>query len=233
MFFVFIMLLGSLAVTPPLQGKFVGCLNRLPDGSLQFGAVPSGQLFLVRGHTKAVEEHVNQLVRVFGRSSQKSEDTNMLPKLTVNRIQPLAESCTSALPGKQSESVPGKVGEDLVAVPVTNSATEDTTTPGFQTEAATPQSSASHSALLRPRAQSPAAPERADQIAQSEAAANLNSSAVERTEILPGDALGVSPTTTSEGTRSGGAQSIAGRLAYPPARSESVVAKLRNSHHQE
>lgn len=223
------MLVGSLAATPGTQENLVGCLNRLSDGTLQFGAVPSGQLFLVRGQTKAVEAHVNQLVRVFGRSSQNSDNNKALPNLTVNRVQALAESCTSALPGKQSESVPGKVGEDLVAVPVTSSVTEAETTPGFQTEAVTVQSSPSQGVLLNPSAEPPAAPAHADQVAQSEAAANVNSSAVERTEILPAETLGVSPTAGSAETPSSGAPPVAGRPTGIPVDTVTVTVTISGS----
>jgi hypothetical protein len=206
MLLAFVMLLGSLHATLAPQKTFVGCLNRLPDGTLQFGAMPSGQLFLVRGQTNAAEEHVNQLVRVFGASSRSGNNHSLLPTLTVNRVQAMAESCTSSLPGRRFEGVPGKVGEDIVDVPVTSTATEPETTPGVQTEAATAQSSRTQTISFNRRVESPAAPARADQVAQSEAAANMNSSTVERTEILPGDALGTRPTAGSTATQSGGNQ---------------------------
>lgn len=204
MFLVFIMLMGSLHPALASQTRFVGCLNRLPNGTLQLGAVPSGQLFIIRGSTNALEEHVNQLVRVFGASSPRGSNDNVLPTLIVNRVQAVAESCTSILPGQQFESVPGKVGEDLVAVPVTSTPTEAETTPGFQTEAAT--GSRSQSVPLSWTAEPPAAPAHPDQVAQSEAAANVNSSAVERTEILPGATLGVGLTAGSKEPQSARAE---------------------------
>jgi hypothetical protein len=210
MFLVFIMLLGSLHPTLAPRNNFVGCLNRLPDGALQFGAVPSGRLFLVRGRTNILEQHVNELVRVFGASSrtEATSNSNVVPTMTVNRVQTLGESCTSLLPGKQFEQVPGKVGEDLVAVPVTSTPTEAETTPGFQTEAATTQASRSQSLRFSRNVELPAAPAHPDQVAQSEAAANVNSTAVERTEILPGKTLGVAPRASKE-TQAGAAQILA------------------------
>lgn len=201
----------------------MGCLNQLPDGRLQLGEVPSGHRFLVHDQTNAAEEHVNQLVRVFGESSQSGNSHNLMPTLTVNRVQALAESCTSALPGRTFESVPGKVGEDFVAVPVASSATEAETTPGFQTEAATAQLSKTPGVALAPNTEPPAAPVHADQIAQSEAAANVNSSAVERTEILPGDTLGVSSTAGSGEPQSSGDQPISRQPAGVPSGTASVT----------
>lgn len=197
MFLFFIMLLGSLLGPSAPKNTFVGCLNRLSDGTLQFGAVPSGELFVVRGQTSLVEEHINQLVRVFGTSSP-NDNRNALPSLTVARVQTLGETCTSLLPGKQFEQVPGKVGEDLVAVPVTSTPTEAETTPGFQTEAASSESARSQSVPVVRRVESLAAPAHPDQVAQSEAAANVNSSAVDRTEIRPGHALGVDSSAGSK-----------------------------------
>jgi plastocyanin len=193
-FLLFLMFMGStpLHAIPAPQKAFVGCVNRLPDGTLQFGAVPSGDLFVVRGETKLVEEHVNQLVRVFGEPSRSGNDNNALPALTVDRVQVLAESCTSVLPAKQFEEVPGKVGEDSVAVPVTTTSTDDRTTPGFQTQAASAQLSGSQSASPTQTVEPPTAPPHPEQVAQSEAAANVDARAVERTEILPGSTLGVS-----------------------------------------
>ena len=197
MFLFFIMLLGSLLGPSAPKNTSVGCLNRLSNGTLQFGAVPSGELFVVRGQTSLAEEHINQLVRVFGTSSPNN-NRNALPSLTVARVQTLGETCTSLLPGKQFEQVPGKVGEDLVAVPVTSTPTEAETTPGFQTEGASSESARSQSVPVVRRVESLAAPAHPDQVAQSEAAANVNSSAVERTEIRPGHALGVGSSAGSK-----------------------------------
>jgi plastocyanin len=216
-FLFFIMLLGSLHPTVVPQKTFVGCLNQLPNGTLQLGAVPSGQLYVVRGRANVIEEHVNQLVRVYGAASRNSNNNYLLPTLTVNRIQALAESCTSSLPGKQFEGVPGKVGEDSVAVPATSTPTEAETTPGFQTEAATAQSSRSRSVPLSLSMEPPAAPTHPDQVGQSEAAANVNSSAVERTEILPGGTLGVAPTVGSTQIQPAAAQVAEGGAATSPA----------------
>jgi plastocyanin len=202
---IFLMLFGSasLPVTQTPQKVFTGCLNRLPDGTLQFGAVPSGDLFLVGGQAKMAEEHVNQLVRVFGEVTQGGNANNAVPSLMVSRVQELAGSCTSASPTMKAEGVPGKVGEDSVAVPVATTLAEDQTTPGFQTETAATRTppyheSVSHGQDERP----PAAPFHPEQVAQSQAAANLGAGAVERTEILPGHTLGVvaSSATTANAT---------------------------------
>jgi plastocyanin len=205
-FLVALMFLGSTALfgQQAQQKAFMGCVNRLPDGTLQFGAVPSGQLFLLRGQKKLTEGHVNQLVRVFGEPVRSANDNNAPSTLTVARVQVLAESCTSALPAKNLDEVPGKVGEDAVAVPLTTTATEDETTPGYQTEAASSQLFGSQNAFSTQTVEPAAAPPHPEQVAESEAAANVNASAVERSEILPGNALGVSglaSTVTPVGAR--------------------------------
>ena len=211
------MLFGSTALfaTQTPKTAVVGCVNRLPDGTLQFGAVPSGDLFLLRGQTNLLEEHVNQLVRVFAETAPRSNDNNPLPTLIAGRVQILAKSCTSVLPSKQLDGVPGKVGEDSVAVPLTTTFTEDLATPGFQTEAARARGLQSPSFGL----DSPAAPVHAEQVAQSEAAANLNAGAVERTEILPGSALGVGGSAANPETTPPGVE----RATHSPAKSVSPM----------
>jgi plastocyanin len=207
--FIVLILVGSISVYAPTtpQKTFVGCFNRRPDGVLQFGAVPSGELFTLRGHTNLAEAHVNQLVRVVGDVEQNGNDNVPAATLTVVQVQALAASCTSVLPSKTVEGVPGKVGEDAVAVPLTNTATEDRTTPGFQTEVEGAQSLGARSDSSRQSAEAPTAPPRPEQVGQSEAAANVNARSVERAEILPGITLGV--------TGSGGESETAPPISEP------------------
>lgn len=171
------------------QKSFVGCFNSTAAGTLQFGAVPSGNLFALRGNTKLAEEHVNQLIRLSGEVDRQSGDKGSPAILTVVRVQALAKSCTSVLPAKTLDGVPGKVGEDGVDVPLTDTLTEDRTTPGFQTEAAEQHPMGTHMSMssLEPVT----APPHPEQVGQSEAAADVSASSVERTEILPENTLGV------------------------------------------
>lgn len=162
------------------QKVFMGCVNRLADGRLQFGTVPSGNLYLLQGQTNLVEKRVNQLVRVYGESAPDGSQNSAFPTLKVDRIQTMAGSCTSVLPAKKAEEVSGKVGEDMVDVPHGSTSAEDRTTPGFQTET---------SGQRLETAGGPAHPEQAG---QSQAAADVDAGAVGRTEILPGKTLGVS-----------------------------------------
>lgn len=180
---LFLLLLGftSLPAEHTAESTFVGCVNRLPDGTLQLGTIQSGELFLLSGED-VMEEHVGKMIRVTG-DVTPGANNNAHPTLAVVEIQTVAESCTSASPTTRAESVSGKGGEDLVAVPVTTTLTEDQTTTGFQTQAA---------AAPGTREEQPAAPTHPDQVAQSEAAADVNASSVDRTEILPDHALGVS-----------------------------------------
>lgn len=183
-FLLFLALLGFTSF-PAVheQQTFEGCVNRLPDGTLQLGTEPSGELFLLRGqgNVNVMEEHVGQMIRVTGEITPGAGN-NVHATLAVTKVRMLAESCASPLPTARLESVPGKVGGDLVAVPVTSTLAGDQTTSGFQTQASAVQAS---------RQEQPAAPARPDQVAQSEAAANMDASSVDRTEILPGHALGV------------------------------------------
>lgn len=189
LFLSLVVLIGSIssyaAETP--QESFVGCFDRVPGGALQFGAVPSGELFTLTGDPNVAEEHVNQLVRVFGDVAQGAGDSSA--KLTVMKVEALAGSCTAVSPSSGREGIPGKVGEDLVAVPRTNTSTEGRTTPGYQTEA--PTKATAETQTSGPRAGSALAPTHAEQAGESESDANLDAGSVERTEIWPGTTLGV------------------------------------------
>lgn len=176
------------------QRAFVGCLNRLPSGTLQLEALPSGTLYSIEGDTEPLLDHVDQVIRILGRSRANSNQGNSVLTLTANSVQVIAESCAAGLPGSRTETVGGKVGEDQIAVPMTTTASSAETTPGFQTEAGTEQlTGKSHQAVqsgVRPP--EPYAPFEPEQVAQSEAAADVNADAALRAEILPGNALGVS-----------------------------------------
>jgi plastocyanin len=119
--------------------------------------------------------------------------------LTANSVQVVAESCTSGLPGSKTEAIGGKVGEDQIAVPMTTTQSSAETTPGFQTEAATAQLVGKNPQAVQSgmRPSVPYAPFKPEQVAQSEAAANVNADAALRAEILPGNTLGVSGSTPS------------------------------------
>ena len=181
----------ALAQAPP--ATFRGCLNRRPDGTLQLGVRPSGKLFLLQGDPNVLQEHVNHLVQITGHSQASPRPGP--PTLTVDTIQLIAESCAKTLPTKKPQPVPGKVGEDALAVPVTTTKTADETTPGVQTETGMSQSPGAKRPPRyesRTAGESPYAPVEPEQIAQSEAAANVNAEAAYRAEILPGNTLGVS-----------------------------------------
>jgi plastocyanin len=227
-FLIVLMLVGSTSVraAPTAQRAFVGCFNRLPDGALQFGALPSGELFALRGHTNLAAEHVNQLVRVIGDIEPNSND-NSAATLTILQVQTLAASCTSVLPSTTLEGVPGKVGEDAVAVPLTNTATEDRTTPGFQTEAAGAPSRSAQSASSSQGAEPPTAPPRPEQVGQSEAAANVNAQSVERSEIIPQITLGVTGTGDESETAHPVSQPTTGTAA--PARATLVIVTINGN----
>ena len=191
-----------LAVSPaPVQGAnssqrtLVGCLNRLPDGTLQLKALPSQQLYAMKGNTMPLMAHVDQIIRVVGHPESEGKKSESALTLTTNSVHVVAETCTAALPPSETEAVGGKVGEDEIAVPETTTASSAETTPGFQTEAASEQwrggknSPAVQSGL---HTDAPYAPFKPEQVSQSEAAANANAPAAARAEILPGNTRGVS-----------------------------------------
>lgn len=174
------------------QTTFVGCLSRLPAGTLQLGVPSSGEVYSIEGNTELLIDHVNQLVQVSGRAEAAGDGAS---KLAVSSVQVVADTCTAGLPGAKTQTVVGKVGADQVAIPVTTTASSDETTPGFQTEAGMAELSrhkAPYSAQSEHPATRPYAPLEAEQIAQSESAANVNAEAALRAEILPGNTLGVS-----------------------------------------
>ncbi len=200
---IFLLLLASIAYASAQtsQKSFVGCFNRQPDGLVQFGATPSGDLFAIKGDTKLAEEHVNQLVRVSGDVDQTSHNPNGNATLTISSVEVLAGSCTAESPAANAAGIPGKVGEDYIAVPLTDTSTEGETTPGAQIDTTDGHPDASHRSE-HPGAAPEAAPLHPEQFGQSQAAADVNASAVERTEILPDHTLGVAGESPDESAMS-------------------------------
>lgn len=198
MFLAFVLISGSLAyaAAQTSQNSLVGCFNRQPDGILQFGARPSGDLFTLRGNTNLAEQHVDQLVRVSGDVEQPVHNANGSATLAISNVEVLAGSCSAAAPATNADGIPGKVGEDSVAVPLTDTLTEGQTTPGSQIESAG-QSAASHTSE-RLAAERAAAPPHPEQFGQSQAGADVNAISVERTEILPDNTLGVAGNSPNE-----------------------------------
>ncbi len=188
-FLAFILLIGSASsfAVGPAQKSLVGCFSRNPEGVLQFGEVPSGQIFALRGDTDIAQQHVNQLVRVVGNANETAAGGGAT--LNVAKVEALAASCNSVSPSSEQQGVPGKVGEDSVAVPLTGTSSEGKTTPGYQTESSKQREVQQRSS--RPGAEPPLAPVHPQQAGQSESDANLDAGSVERTEIRPGTTLGV------------------------------------------
>ncbi len=166
--------------------EVVGCVARAPDGALQLGATRSGKVYLLPGSAMLLAGRVNQLVRVSGESLG-----SQAPALIVHSVQPLARSCTSVLPAGKPEAVPGKVGADVAAVPVTTTRSAGHTTPGMQTQADVSQGPGSAVRLRSPAAKPGYAPWNRAQAGQSGVAADRNAAAAARTEIVPGRTLGV------------------------------------------
>lgn len=175
----------SLTAMGTAQTEVVGCLSRIPDGTLQVGAIPSGESYVLHGQAQVLERHISQVVRITGRA--ESSSTVQGPRvLTVDTAHAVAGSCSAVLPPTRLEAPAGKVGADVTATAVTATASMDETTPGFQTEAMPPAAAAQY--LQRPNY----APAQPDQASESAIAADTNAQAAQRAEILPGNSLGVS-----------------------------------------
>jgi hypothetical protein len=165
----------------------IGCLTSVPGGGLQLQVRPSGSVYLIEG--RAPVNYVNELIRVRGQIHPGASNKQVL---TLDQVELVNQSCATALAAQQPVSVVGKVGEGQMAVPVTTSASADETTPGFQTEGIEKQEPPQNGrAAPRQRRNSQYAPGHIAQAAQSAAVAELYAASATRTEIVPGNTLGV------------------------------------------
>jgi hypothetical protein len=176
---------GTLLCAGQGSAEVVGCVTQMPIGGVQLQAQPSGSVFLLQS-TPAVLQHLNELVRV--RIPLSANGTRNL----VDELELVDQSCASVLPAQRPVAVVGKVGEPQMAVPITSSHSADETTPGFQTESIIPQeppNSGRVSAIKK--ANLIYAPRNIGQAAQSAAIADIYAQSATRTEILPGNTLGI------------------------------------------
>jgi plastocyanin len=180
-------------------------------------------VYSIESNTELLIDHVSQLVQVRGRAEPA---VNHLSKLAVSSVQVVADTCTANSPGAKTQTVVGKAGAGQVAIPVTTTASPNETTPGFQTEAGMAELSGSKNPPAPPdhAASRPYAPLEAEQIAQSEATANVNAQAVLRTEILPGNTLGVSTAPNSPAGSNGAISNYASYM--PPHGAKMVVVEI-------
>lgn len=174
----------SLPAMDEVRIEVVGCISRLPDGTLQLSA-SSGQSYVLKTGTSSLEQHTGQLVRITGRA-ESIGTAQAATVLMVDTARPVAESCTTVLPPMKREGVAGKVGAQVTATPITTTGSADETTPGFQTEAVLPAAASQY--WERPNY----APAQPDQAAESATAAERLAQAATRAEILPANTLGVS-----------------------------------------
>lgn len=168
----------------------IGCLTQVPSGGLQLQTRPSGSVYLIQGRAPVHSVHsLNELMRIRGQIHPASGGQLLL---VPEHSQLVNQSCATALAAQQPISVVGKVGEGQMAVPVTTSASVDETTPGFQTEGVEKQEPPRNGrALPTQRWNSEYAPGNIAQAAQSAAAAEIYAASATRTEIVPGNTLGV------------------------------------------
>ena len=223
---ILFMISSPLQTAASSETAFIGCVSQLPHGTLQLGVLPSGKVYLLEGNTEPLLGHINQMVRVFGRA-EPNRNGKGISKLTVSTVQVISETCTAALPAAKTQTVVGKAGEGQVAIPVTTTGTDETT-PGFQTEGATIALSGAEgrrSASSEHPPTSAYSPLGAEQIAQSESAANLNAEAAARAEILPGKTLGANAAVGNASAGSAGMNSNSAS-SMPPTRARVVVVEI-------
>ncbi len=177
----------AIAAAQSTTTDLIGCLTQVPSGGLQLQTRPSGSVYLIQG--RAPVHYLNELIRVRGQIHLGASNK---PVLTLDQVELVNQSCATALALQQPVSVVGKVGEGQMAVPVTTSASADETTPGFQTEGVERQEPPqSGRAVPRQPWNSEYAPGNIAQAAQSAAGAELYAASATRTEIVPGNTLGV------------------------------------------
>ena len=164
----------------------IGCLTQVPSGGLQLQTRPSGSVYLIQGHIPL--HYLNELVRIRGQIHPAKGG-----KLAViDHAELVNQSCATVLPAERPVAVVGKVGEGEMAILVTTSASADQITPGFQTEGVEKQEPPENGrAVPKQRWNSEYAPGNIAQAAQSAAAAELYAASATRTEIVPGNTLGV------------------------------------------
>jgi hypothetical protein len=180
-----VLLAGASLCTGQEPNGLIGCITQMPNGGVQLHARPSGSVFLLQS-TPAVLQHLNELVRVQAHLSGNGT------RNFVDRLELVNQSCVSSLPAEKAVSVVGKVGEGQMAVPITSSGSVDETTPGFQTESILAQEPpTSGRAVPSKKVNAVYAPRNVAQTAQSAAIADIYAQSATRTEIVPGNTLGI------------------------------------------
>jgi len=180
-----ILLLSAAWLCAQEPSATLGCITQMPSGGVQLQARPSGSVFLLQSNP-VVLQHLNELVRV--RAQLVASGTRNF----VDRVELVNQTCASPLPADKPVSVVGKVGEGQMAVPITSSRSADETTPGFQTESILAQEPPTNGrAVPSKRVNGLYAPRHIAQAAQSAAIAEMYAQSATRTEIVPGNTLGI------------------------------------------
>lgn len=174
------------------SAEMTGCISHVPNGGLQLRTA-SGTEVALQGDMDLLLEHTNNLVRLRGQQNATPTGKTALPSFTVQSVETISDTCTSALPPQQAVTVEGKVGEGEVAVPITTSMSAGQATPGYQTETVSdqepPANGRSPVVLNIPRSHySPSSPAQA---AQTAADAERYAEAATLCEIQPGKTRGV------------------------------------------
>ncbi len=177
---------------PPAQNEVVGCLSRLPDGTLQLAAIPSGRTYKLQGNTNLLQRHVHQIVAIAAGNGGAAANADTL---NAANLRVISDTCTSLLPSdKNILAVEGRVATGQVAPPVTTTASANENTPGYQTEAGEQQfhqQGGSTPVQHYGQANSPYTPQPSEQAGESQTAADTNAQAAMRAEMYPGTTLGV------------------------------------------
>jgi hypothetical protein len=175
------------------SSQLIGCITPLPNGELQFQAIPSGASYVLRGNTALLAQSIHHLVRITG-ATGAIVGRDQLPALTAGEVQVVADTCTAPMWFGKLEAIAGKVGAGQDAVPLTTTASAGEVTPGVQTEAVEAQEQPITTGRPNPPLTSATklrySPHNVAQAAQTQAAAERYALAAQRSEILPGNTIG-------------------------------------------
>jgi hypothetical protein len=197
-----IILFCVLSLSPFVPGQqnssvISGCLLGNP-GTFMLGAVPSGDMYRLRGNAALVDAHRDQLVRLTGTLAAPARG-NTPGVFTVQRVDPIASSCTTPLSPQNPNaisSVTGKAGMEEIAANASTTRSAGRVTPGNQTEAGEAQQLGVYSGVKPGERNQPAsrgrlAPPLWDQVGQDQPTADLSAAAAQRAEEQPNETLGV------------------------------------------
>ncbi|MFB3813265.1 MAG: hypothetical protein ACE14L_04065 [Terriglobales bacterium] len=180
------------------RNQLAGCLVG-SGGQFTLGAVPSGYTYRLQGDTANLYKYDRYLVRLTGAEAAPAS-SNQFGAFNVQKIEPLADTCTAPLPPQNPQAIrpaTGKTSAQGVAVNTTTTYTAGIVTPGASTETGISQQPGEYKEfprrdLIRPRERGLLEPPVWGQVGAAPQEGNLGAPAAERAEMYPGQTLGVS-----------------------------------------